>query len=84
MTGWLVAAVLLMAGGLGPALWLAARGDAIGRLAGLQLAGPVTVLTLLLLVQAYGPSSAVILPLVLTVLAFAGTLLFIRLLGTTE
>ena len=42
------------------------------------------LLTLLLLVQAYGPSSAVILPLTLTVLAFAGTLVFIRLLGTTR
>ncbi len=84
MTAWLVAAVLLMAGGLGPALWLASRGDAIERLAGLELAGSVTVLTLLLLVQAYGPSSAIILPLTLTVLAFAGTLVFIRLLGATQ
>jgi multisubunit Na+/H+ antiporter MnhF subunit len=82
MTWLLLATLLLMAGGLGPALWLAARGDAVARLAGLQLASAVTVLTLLLLVQAYGPSSAVILPLTLTVLAFAGTLVFARLVGT--
>ncbi|GLY42948.1 hypothetical protein Amsp01_089710 [Amycolatopsis sp. NBRC 101858] len=82
MTWLLLAAVLLMAGGLGPALWLASRGGAVERLAGMQLAGAVTVLTLLLLVQAYGPSSAIILPLTLTVLAFAGTLVFARLLGT--
>jgi multisubunit Na+/H+ antiporter MnhF subunit len=82
MTWLLLAALLLMAGGLGPALWLAARGDAVARLAGLQLASAVTALTLLLLVQAYGPSSAVILPLTLTVLAFAGTLVFARLVGT--
>ncbi|ATY13098.1 MULTISPECIES: monovalent cation/H+ antiporter complex subunit F [Actinomycetes] len=82
MTWLLLAALLLMAGGLGTALWLAARGTAIERLAGMQFAGTVTVLTLLLLVQAYGPSSAVILPLTLTVLAFAGTLVFARLLGT--
>ncbi|MDT7799661.1 MAG: multicomponent Na+:H+ antiporter subunit [Actinomycetota bacterium] len=82
MTWLLLAAVLLMAGGLGPALWLASRGGAVERLAGMQLAGAVTVLTLLLLVQAYGPSSAIILPLTLTVLAFAGTLAFARLLGT--
>jgi multisubunit Na+/H+ antiporter MnhF subunit len=83
VTAWLIAAALLMVGGLGPALWLAARGDALERLVGLELAGSVTVLTLLLLTQAYGPSSAVILPLTLTVLAFAGTLVFIRLLGTS-
>jgi multisubunit Na+/H+ antiporter MnhF subunit len=82
MTWLLLAAVLLMAGGLGPALWLASRGGAVERLAGMQLAGAVTVLTLLLLVQAYGPSSAIILPLTLTVLAFAGTLAFARLLET--
>jgi multisubunit Na+/H+ antiporter MnhF subunit len=82
MTWLLLAALLLMAGGLGSALWLAARGSALERLAGMQLAGAVTVLTLLLLVQAYGPSSAVVLPLTLTVLAFAGTLVFARLLGT--
>jgi multisubunit Na+/H+ antiporter MnhF subunit len=82
MTWLLLAALLLMAGGLGSALWLASRGSALERLAGMQLAGAVTVLTLLLLVQAYGPSSAVILPLTLTVLAFAGTLVFARLLGT--
>ncbi|KAA9150308.1 hypothetical protein FPZ12_041435 [Amycolatopsis acidicola] len=82
MTGLLVAALALMVGGLGPALWISARGDAIRRLAGLQLAGVTTVLVLLVLVQAYGPSSAVILPLTLTVLAFAGTLVFARLLGS--
>lgn len=82
MTGLGVAAILLMIGGLGPALWMAARGDALRRLAGLQLAGVSTVLVLLVLVQAYGPSSAVILPLTLTVLAFAGTLVFARLLGS--
>jgi hypothetical protein len=84
VTGLLLAALLLMAGGLGPALWLASRGEAIERLAGLELAGTVTVLTLLLLTQAFGPSSAVILPLTLTALAFAGMLVFIRLLGTTR
>ena len=82
MTGWLIATTLLLAGALAPALWLAARGDPVRRLVGLELAGAVTVLVLLLLTQAYGPSSAVILPLTLALLAFAGTLVFTRLLGT--
>ncbi len=81
MTWLLLAALLLMAGGLGPAVWLASRGGATERLAGLQLAGTVTIVTLLLLVQAYGPASAVIVPLSLTVLTFAGTLVFARLVG---
>jgi multicomponent Na+:H+ antiporter subunit F len=81
VTGWLIAAALLLVGGLVPALWLASRGGPVHRLAGLELAGAVTVLTLLVLGQAYGPSSVVILPLTLVVLAFAGTLVFIRLLG---
>ncbi|MBB4684025.1 monovalent cation/H+ antiporter complex subunit F [Amycolatopsis jiangsuensis] len=81
MTWLLLAALLLLAGGLGPALWLSARGRPAERLAGLQQASAVTVLVLLLLTQAYGPSSAVVLPLVLVVLAFSGTLVFIRLLG---
>lgn len=82
MTGWLVAAAILVAGGLVPALSLASRGDPVQRLVGLELGAAVTVLTLLCLAQAYGPSSALILPLVLVVLAFAGTLVFTRLLGS--
>ncbi|MFE0020914.1 monovalent cation/H+ antiporter complex subunit F [Amycolatopsis sp. NPDC059021] len=81
MTGWLIAGAVLLVGGLGPALWLAARGSPSSRMAGLELGGAVTVLTLLVLAQGYGPSSALILPLVLALLAFAGTLVFVRLLG---
>jgi len=82
MTGWLLAAALLIATGLGPALLLAARGGPVERLIGLELSASVTVLALLCLVQAYGPASALILPLVLVVLAFAGTLVFTRLFGS--
>jgi len=82
VTGWLIAGLLLLAGGLAPALWLASRGDPLRRLAGLELASAVTVLTLLVLGQAFGPSSVVIVPLTLAVLSFAGTLVFVRLLGS--
>jgi multisubunit Na+/H+ antiporter MnhF subunit len=81
VSGWSVGAVVLMVGGLGPALWLGARGGAVARLVGLELAGAVTVLVLMLLAQDSGQSSVLVLPLVLVVLSFAGTLVFTRLLG---
>ena len=82
MTPWLLGAMGLIAGGLAPALWLAARGDPVRRLVGLELASAVTVLVLLLLSQAAGQSSYLIVPLVLALLSFAGTLVFTRLLSS--
>ena len=81
MNSWLLGAVVLMIGGLGPALRLGTSGRAAERLVGLALAGSVTVLTMVLLAQAFGQSSYLIVPLVLVVLGFAGTLVFTRLLG---
>lgn len=82
MTGWLLAALALMLVGLGPALWLGARGDAVARLVGLELGGATTVLVLLVLAEASGQAQLMIVPLVLVVLSFAGTLVFTRLLTT--
>jgi hypothetical protein len=82
MTAYLIAGFCLLVGGLAPALWLASRGDPVRRMAGMELASAITVLALLVLTQGFGPSSAGILPLTLAVLAFAGTLVFVRLLGT--
>jgi multisubunit Na+/H+ antiporter MnhF subunit len=78
---WLVGALVLMVAGLGPALWLGARGTAAERLVGVELGSAVTVLVLLLLSQAVGQSSLLIVPLVLVMLSFAGTLVFTRLLS---
>ena len=82
MNGWLLAALALMALGLGPALWLGCRQDAVARLVGLELGSAVTVLALLALAQAAGQAQLLVVPLVLVVLSFAGTLVFTRLLGT--
>jgi multisubunit Na+/H+ antiporter MnhF subunit len=82
MTAWALAALILLASGLASALWLASQGDEVNRLVGLELAASITVLILLLLIQAYGPSSAVIVPLTLTLLSLAGGLVFVRLLRT--
>jgi multisubunit Na+/H+ antiporter MnhF subunit len=80
MTG-LVPAFVLMVGGLVPALVLISRGDVVARLIGLQLLSAVTVLVLVLLAQGFGQAQYLIVPLVLVVLSFAGTLVFTRLLG---
>jgi multisubunit Na+/H+ antiporter MnhF subunit len=84
MNIWLIAAGVLMVGGLGPALILAGRGPAAHRMIGLQLAGSVSVILLVLLCQGFNQSSYLIVPVVLALLAVAGTLVFTRLLGTGD
>jgi multisubunit Na+/H+ antiporter MnhF subunit len=82
VNGWEIAGFAMLVGGLAPALVLASRGDAIERLVGMELASSVGLLTLLVVIQGNGQPGYLIVPLVLVLLAFAGTLVFIRLLGT--
>jgi multisubunit Na+/H+ antiporter MnhF subunit len=84
MTAWVIAAGALMLGGLVPAMILAGRGPAAHRLLGLEVAGAVGVLVLMVLCQAMNQSSYLIVPLVLALLSFAGTLVFTRLLGDDD
>ncbi len=77
---WLLAAALVLAGGIAPGLWLASRGGPVERLFGLEVVGATGVLALLLLSRGFGQSSYLIVPLVVVLLAFAGTLVFTRLL----
>lgn len=84
MSPWLLGAAALLVGGLGPAVLLTMRGDPVRRLLGLQLAGPVTVLVLLLLAQGLGQSTYLIVPLCLALVGFTGTLVFTRLMRPTE
>ena len=84
MTIWVIAAAALMIAGLGPTMLLAFRGPAAHRVLGLELAGTVGTLVLLVLSQAFDQSSYLILPLVLALLSFAGTLVFTRLLDTSD
>jgi multisubunit Na+/H+ antiporter MnhF subunit len=81
MNWWLAGAVVLVVGGLVPGLWLASRGDPVSRLVGLELASSVTVLVLMVLSQVSGQAQYLIVPLVLVLLSFAGTLVFVRLLA---
>jgi len=82
MTVWLLAAGVLMVGGLIPAMVLAYRDTAARRLVGLELVSVTGTLVMLLLCEAFNQSSYLIVPLVLALLSFAGTLVFTRLLGS--
>ena len=84
MNGWLLAALVLLVGGLPPALYLGLRGDAVGRLVGLQLTSAIAVAFMLVFAYADDRSSYLILPLVLALLSVAGTLVFTRLFGRGE
>lgn len=81
MNAWLTACAVLIALGLIPLLWVAARGDAVRRLVGLQMSGVLAVLALTAFAQAMAQPSYLIVPLVLATLSVAGTLVFTRLLG---
>lgn len=83
-TPWLIAAGVLLVGGLPPAILLASRGPAAHRLVGLQLTGSLSVILLILLSLGVNQSSYLIVPLVLVLLSFAGTLVFTRLLGARD
>ncbi len=80
-TPWYLASVILLVGSLAPALLLASRHGPVDRLIGLSLGGSVAVLTALLLTEAYGQMSYLIVPFVLSVLAVTGVLVYTRLLG---
>lgn len=80
MNAWLWAAVVLLVAGMAPCLAVTMRSDALERLVGLELAGVVATLVLLLLAQGLGRSSFIDLGLVLSLLSFAGSLVFARFL----
>jgi multisubunit Na+/H+ antiporter MnhF subunit len=82
VNAWLLAALVLLPLGLGPCVWVACRGHAAQRLAGVNLATVLTTVLSLLLAQGFGRSSYVDLALVLAVLAPTGTLVFTRLLAS--
>jgi len=82
VTGWwlLFTGVLLVVG-LAPAMYVGARGATASRLLGLQLTGTVSALVLIAYSAAVGQPSYLIVPLVLVLLSYAGTLVFTRLGG---
>jgi multisubunit Na+/H+ antiporter MnhF subunit len=80
LTPWLFGAVALLIGAVVPALWMASRGSPPARLVGLQFVSTSVVLVLVLLAKVYGQGSYLVVPMVLALASFAGTLVFARLL----
>jgi multicomponent Na+:H+ antiporter subunit F len=76
---WLVAALALLVA-LVPCGVVCLRGDPVNRLVGLEMAGAVDTLVLLLLAQAYQRSIYFDLALALALLSFAGGMVFARFL----
>jgi multicomponent Na+:H+ antiporter subunit F len=76
----LVAALVLTGIGLPLCLIRTATGGVLSRLVGLQLAGTVVALVLLLVADGTSRSSYFDLALVLALLSFAGSLVFLRFL----
>lgn len=81
MSPWLIGDVALVGIGLPIAIYIGARGTAVDRLIGLELAGVVSTLALMAFAQYVGQSSYLIVPTVAAVLSFAGTLVFTRLVA---
>ena len=81
MSPWLLGAVVLLAAGFGPALWVGSRNAAVERLVGLELAGVVSTLVLMSIAQGVAQPSYLIVPLVLALVSVAGILVYTRLLA---
>lgn len=77
----MICALALVVGGLGPALLLASRGDAVHRLVGLELTSAVAVVFMMVFTEIAGQSYYLSVPLVLAPMSLAGTLVYTRLLG---
>jgi multisubunit Na+/H+ antiporter MnhF subunit len=77
---WLVAACVLLVGGLVPLVIAAATADAISGAVALNLAGPVAALILLLLSEGLHRQPFVDLAVVLAVVSFVGSVIVARFL----
>ena len=84
MSGYGVLSMLLLVGGLGPVLLMGAVGTALNRLIALEIGGSVITLFLLVFIEVSGETYELIVPVVLAPLAFAGTLVFTRLLRDVD
>jgi len=79
MTGWFVAAAVLVAA-LIPCGWVCLRREFAEGVVAVQLAGTIASLALLVLAEAERREPFGVLAVVLVALSFAGTLIFLRFL----
>lgn len=79
MNAWLIGATALLVG-LGPCLFVCLRAPIMDALVALELSTVLVTLTLVLLAEGFERSSYYALPLVLSLLGFGGSLVFVRFL----
>ena len=84
MNEWILAAVVLLIGGIVPCLVVCVRASPMEGLVALQLAGEVVALVLLLLAEGFQRQPFADLALVLAVLSFVGSLVFVRFMEERE
>lgn len=75
------AALALLGGVFAPGVWMAARGAERQRLVGLEFAGTGAIATLMVLTVSWRQDWGLIVPLVLALVTFPGTLVYARLLA---
>jgi multisubunit Na+/H+ antiporter MnhF subunit len=77
MNAWYVAAAILPVGLLGP-LWVAARRPPLDGIVGMQVAAVIAAVELVVLGEAMRRQALMLLGLILAVVAWPGTLAFLR------
>ena len=78
MNEWILAAIVLVLGGIVPCLVVSIRASVMEGLVALELAAVIGVLVLLLLAEGFQRQPFVDLALTLALLSFVGTLAFVR------
>lgn len=78
MNAWILAAIVLVLGGIVPCLVVSIRASVMEGLVALELAGVIAVLVLLLLAEGFQRQPFVDLALALALLSFVGSLAFVR------
>ena len=78
MNEWILAAIVLVLGGILPCLVVSVRASVMEGLVALEMAGVIAVLVLLLFAEGFQRQPFVDLALVLALLSFVGTLAFVR------
>jgi len=84
MNEWILVAIVLLLGGMVPCLVVSVRASAMEGLVALQLAGEIAALVLLLLAEGFQRQPFADLALILAVLSFVGSLVFLRFMEERE
>jgi multisubunit Na+/H+ antiporter MnhF subunit len=78
MNGWILAAIVLVLGGIVPCLVVSVMASLMEGLVALELTGMISVLVLLLLAEGFQRQPLVDVALALALLSFVGSLTFVR------